>query len=44
MSIQTYDFLSILQARNHGTPEVETNAADYQTVLESVRSSIAAQW
>ncbi|MBR2895055.1 MAG: CpaF family protein [Oscillospiraceae bacterium] len=41
MSIQTYDFLSILQARNHGTPEVETNAADYQTVLESVRSSIA---
>ncbi|MGM9602849.1 MAG: ATPase, T2SS/T4P/T4SS family [Faecousia sp.] len=41
MSISTYEFLSIIQAKNHDGPRVETSAADYLGVLESVRSSIA---
>ena len=41
MSISTYEFLAILQARSRKAAKVETNAADYLDLLEAVRSSIA---
>ena len=41
MSISTYEYLSILQARTKDTPKAETNTLDYIGLLESVRSSIA---
>ncbi|MBR2895342.1 MAG: CpaF family protein [Oscillospiraceae bacterium] len=41
MSISTYEFLSILQARTRSAPQVESNSDDYVTLLENVRASIA---
>ena len=42
MSISSYEFLSIIQAREDGDAVSGTDALDYAEVLESVRSAIAA--
>lgn len=42
MSISSYEFLSIIQAKEDANNEERTDAFDYASTLESVRASIAA--